>query len=134
MFLHDEMRTYSWRAGLIVAVAVLTISGCTGGQTVKGYRARTGGNAQRGKQIIAEYRCGACHTIPGIRNANGVFGPPLNFFSRRSYIGGNVANTPANLIKWIKSPPSLKPKTAMPALGLSEQQARDAAAYLDTLK
>jgi cytochrome c1 len=32
------------------------------------------------------------------------------------------------------SPQTMKPRTAMPELGLSEQQARDVAAYLYTLR
>lgn len=32
------------------------------------------------------------------------------------------------------SPRSMKPKTAMPDLGLSGQQAKDVAAYLETLR
>ena len=32
------------------------------------------------------------------------------------------------------APQSIEPRTAMPALGLSDQQARDVAAYLYTLR
>jgi cytochrome c1 len=71
--------------------------------------------------------------IPGIHAANGLVGPPLYFFSRRTMIAGELPNTPDNLVRWIMNPPSVEPGTAMPDLGLSDQQARDAAAYLYTL-
>ncbi len=49
-------------------------------------------------------------------------------------IAGELPNTPDNLIRWIENPPSIEPGTAMPNLGLSDKQARDAAAYLYTLR
>lgn len=106
------------------------LTSCVGGEMPRAYRTISGGVPGRGKQVIMEKRCGACHTIPGIPNAQGLVGPPLFFFSRRTYIAGEVPNTPANLVKWVMSPQSIEPKTAMPTLGLSEQQARDVAAYL----
>ncbi len=90
--------------------------------------------AIQGKQVIEQFRCGTCHTIPGIRGATGVFGPPLMEFGRRSYIAGNFPNSPGVLAQWIEEPQIMKPKTAMPTLGLNEGQARDAAAYLETLR
>jgi cytochrome c len=54
--------------------------------------------------------------------------------SRRTYIAGEFPNDPQNLVSWIESPPSLKPKTAMPVLGLSRQEATDVASYLETLR
>ena len=99
-----------------------------------GVNPTTGGYAKRGVQVIDQFRCGACHTIAGIDDAEGVFGPPLITFARQSYIAGEFANSPENLVHWIMSPQSLKPATAMPNLGISEQQARDVAAYLYTLR
>ncbi|HUN84812.1 MAG TPA: c-type cytochrome [Terracidiphilus sp.] len=98
------------------------------------YEVATGGNAMRGEQVIASYKCGSCHTIPGIRDANGVFGPPLNKIARRSILAGEFPNEPEILTRWVKSPTTMKPATAMPDLGLTESQARDAAAYLETLR
>jgi len=54
--------------------------------------------------------------------------------ARRSIIAGNFPNAPNYLVQWIRTPDKMKPKTAMPDLGLTEQQARDAAAYLYTLQ
>ena len=52
-------------------------------------------------------------------------GPPLIYFSRRTFIAGELPNQPKNLVRWVSSPESVNPHTAMPNLGLSEQQARD---------
>ena len=91
-------------------------------------------SAKRGKQQIIAYGCGSCHVIPGIRQANGLAGPPLNHFARRAYIAGEVPNSPDLLIQWIAVPQSIEPGTAMPNLGVSYGKARDIAAYLYTLK
>lgn len=117
-----------------VALSIVSLAGCTGGRTVFAYAIPTGGNEQRGKDVIANYGCGSCHTIPGIRGAEGMVGPPLILFGRRTYIAGEVPNTPQNLVSWLRDPPSIEAGTAMPKLGLSEQQARDVAAYLYTLR
>jgi len=90
--------------------------------------------AAHGAQLVREYGCGACHSIPGIRAAHGTVGPPLDFWSRRTYIAGRVPNTPENLAAWILDPHSVDPKTAMPSVGLTEDQARDVVAYLYTLE
>jgi cytochrome c len=78
--------------------------------------------------------CGSCHVIPGIHNAKGLVGPPLMFFSRRTMIAGELPNSPENLVRWLKDPPSVEPGTAMPDLGLTDKQAQDVAAYLYTLR
>jgi cytochrome c1 len=93
-----------------------------------------GGNPDKGKAAIVTYGCGACHTIPGVTSAKGTVGPPLDFWSRRSIIAGEVPNTPANLIRWIQVPQSIEPTTAMPNLSVSEAEAKNIAAYLYTLQ
>jgi cytochrome c len=120
--------------GAVSLAAGVCLLGCTGGQHVQGNEIASGGNVHSGRQVIAEYKCGSCHTIPGIPGAHGVFGPPLNMMARRSVIAGNFANTPDNLAHWVMAPTSMKPKTAMPDLGLNQQQARDVTAYLETLE
>jgi cytochrome c len=92
------------------------------------------GDPEAGRALVAAYQCGVCHTIPGIRAARGVVGPPLTRFALRSYIGGVVPNTPQNLVAWVMEPSALAPGTAMPSVGLDEQQARDVAAYLYQLR
>ena len=120
------------RAALLGTLALC--AACTGGRAESVAVLATGGDAQRGAALIREFGCGACHTIPGIRAAAGLVGPPLLFWSRRTFIAGELPNTPENLIRWMRDPPSVEPRTAMPVLGLNEQQARDIAAYLYTLR
>lgn len=119
---------------VLLAALAAALAGCYGGRAEYVAPPSTGGNAALGARLIASYRCGSCHTIPGIRAANGVVGPPLYFFSRRTMIAGELPNTPSNLIHWIENPKSVEPGTAMPTLGLDENQARDIAAYLYTLR
>lgn len=92
------------------------------------------GDASEGKRLILSYGCGSCHTIPGIRGARGIVGPPLDHMGRRGYIAGLLANSPQEMIRWLRDPPAVDAATAMPDLGLTEAEARDIAAYLYTLK
>jgi cytochrome c1 len=119
---------------LVVSIAAALLAGCTGGQAARPYTVANGGYVHRGEQLIVRYRCGSCHTIPGVPNANGVFGPPLTQIASRAYVGGMFPNAPDTLAHWIASPQSMKPKTAMPNLGVTPQQSRDITAYLETLR
>jgi cytochrome c2 len=92
-----------------------------------------GGDPDRGERVIIARGCGACHEIPGIRGARGDVAAPLAQFARRAFIDGRLPNAPETLVLWLVDPPATDPATAMPSLGLSEQEARDAAAYLYTL-
>jgi len=92
-----------------------------------------GGDPGRGAAVMLAAGCGACHVIPGIRGAVAWVGPPLIEWSRRGYVGGRLPNTPENMIAWLRDPQAISPGSAMPALGLSQAEARDAAAYLFTL-
>ena len=94
----------------------------------------TGGDPGRGRDAIQSYGCGSCHTIPGIDGANALVGPSLEKVGSRTYIGGVLLNTPENLFRWIKDPPAVDPKTAMPNLGVTDDAVRDIASYLYTLK
>lgn len=89
-----------------------------------------GGDAQRGRAVLEARGCGGCHMIPGIRSATGRAGPSLEYFSERMYIGGQLPNTPENLIAWLQDPQRYAPGTAMPNLLIDEAAARDMAAYL----
>lgn len=127
------------KAGWVLAVGLMLgaggiLGGCTGGQQTDSYNPAMAGNPQRGRQLIVSYGCGSCHTIPGVYRARGLVGPPLYFFSRRTMIAGELPNNPDNLVRWLLNPKAVEPGTAMPAVGLNEQQAQDIAAYLDTLQ
>jgi cytochrome c2 len=97
-------------------------------------RAATGGDAYKGRQVIMNYGCGSCHTIPGITGARGLVGPPLARIAVRSYIAGVLPNTPDNMVRWLKNPPDVDQLTAMPNLGVKDEEARNATAYLYTLR
>jgi cytochrome c1 len=95
-----------------------------------------GGDPAVGAQLIQQKGCGGCHAIPGIPGANGTIGPNLGGVASRNPIaGGAVPNTgPDDLKRWIMNPPALKPGTLMPNLGLTDQEATNIVAYLETLK
>jgi cytochrome c len=95
-----------------------------------------GSPAAMGQQIIAAKPCVGCHTIPGIPAATGTIGPNLGGVASRSKIAGGVVpnNGPDDLKAWILNPPALKPGTAMPNLGLTDDEATNIVAYLETLK
>jgi cytochrome c len=89
-----------------------------------------GANPERGRVLIKEYGCGACHTISGVRGAVGQVGPRLDGLKSQMFVGGVLPNTPQNLVDWIQSPRQANPRTAMPDLGVGAQDARDIAGYL----
>jgi len=91
-------------------------------------------DAARGLRVIVDQGCAACHRIPGAQWPVGRVGPPLDGFGRRTYIAGVLPNSPEALARWLRDPPSVKPGTAMPNVGLTEAQASDVAAYLSGLK
>lgn len=116
---------------LSVAAFLALGAGCTErGQAVR----VEGGNVDAGKKLVTQYQCGACHAIPGIPAATGDAGPPLETVGRLSYIAGGIPNQPARMVAFLRDPPALKPGTSMPALGLTEQEARHMAAFLYTLR
>jgi cytochrome c2 len=92
-----------------------------------------GGDAKHGARLIRSIGCGSCHSIPGIADARGKVGPPLDDMSERTIIAGMLANTQENMMAWIKTPQAIVPGNAMPNLGLTDDQARDITAYLYTL-
>jgi cytochrome c2 len=92
--------------------------------------AMAGGDPARAPDIIRRYGCAGCHTITGIPGGDGKVGGPLADIKNRVFVGGVVTNTTDNLIAWIVSPQSFSPRSAMPASGISEAEARDVATYL----
>jgi mono/diheme cytochrome c family protein len=89
---------------------------------------------ERGRTALHQYACVACHEIPGVTAPKARVGPPLAGIGARRMLGGVLPHTPENLVRWLRTPQSFDPPTAMPDLGVSERDARDMAAYLGTLK
>jgi len=116
----------SWRR--YGAIFALVGSACTPEME---YQPRvTNADSVRGRLALARYECGVCHVIPGVPGAIGQVGPPLNSYAQHPYIAGKFPNEPETLVRWIADAPAMAPQTAMPAIAMSEQEARDMAAYL----
>ena len=93
------------------------------------------GNAERGKELVAQYGCNVCHIIPEIPGPRGSLGPSLAGVASRPLIsGGKVENNPSNLARFIENPASLNPQSSMPPMMVPAGDAQDIAAYLFTLK
>ena len=89
-----------------------------------------GGDPKRGREAIERYGCIACHTIAGFHAHGANVGPPLVEMASRGYIAGVLPNSPANMVRWLRDPPGVAPRTAMPNVGVSAAEAADIAAYL----
>jgi len=72
--------------------------------------------------------------VPGIPGAKGLVGPPLDHIASRAYVAGTLRNTPDNLRAWVQHPQRIHHPSAMPEMGMSDQDARDVSAYLYTLR
>lgn len=91
-------------------------------------------SAERGRAIIARVGCTSCHTVPGIRWPQGQVGPALHGFAASNLISGKLPNRPDILAAYVANAPVVLPGTTMPAMPISEREARDVAAYLYTLE
>jgi len=89
---------------------------------------------ERGRNALEQYACIACHEIPGLVGPEARLGPPLKGIGSRVMLAGALPNTPENMAAFLLAPAAFSPGTAMPAMGLSERDARDMAAFLATLK
>jgi cytochrome c2 len=81
---------------------------------------------------MIHYGCPTCHVIPGVSGASGKVGPSLYSLDQRSFLAGTLSNTPANLESWIRHPQHFQPGTAMPEMGVTAQDARRIAEYLES--
>jgi len=95
---------------------------------------RRSADAARGLLTVRQYGCHGCHQIPGVTGSQVYVGPPLTHFAQRQYVGGSLPRTRENVIRWLREPESINPRTLMPNLGITEQHADDIAAYLETLE
>jgi cytochrome c2 len=113
---------------LIAAAVCLLLVACSA------ERPRLDGDPERGRQLLRQFGCGACHRISGVADAQGNVGPPLDGVAKRVYLGGVLPNSPQAMARWIRAPNAFDPQTAMPNLGVGEEHARDMVAYLHTLR
>ncbi len=127
------MRAVRVMVGLVVAMVVLGAA-CHSTARTGTPRVVVGASPDVGKDRIVHYGCGACHEIPGVKGAEGLVGPPLTKFGKRGTIAGELSNTPDNLVRWIRDPHGVEPGTDMPNLGVTNDEARNIAAYLENLQ
>ena len=113
-------------------VACLSLVACDGPPD----RTPTLGDASTavGRRLVADKGCVACHTFPGVAWPRGGLGPALADFGRQSLIAGRLPNQPGVLMQFVRNAPALVPGIAMPAILMTDQEARDVTAYLLTLK
>ncbi len=114
-------------------MVLLTVAACGGGPSSSA--AWDGpGDPAAGKRVISRIACGICHVIPGVAGARGTVGPSLEGFAERNLIAGRLPNEFELLTRWVRDAPSFDPATGMPELPISEDEARDVAAYLHSLR
>ena len=125
-------RRTAWALAACILGAMVTQAACHG--LPRTSAAVPGGDPALGPELIRSYGCQTCHTIPGVPGADATVGPPLTDFGERRYIAGEVANTGSNLVRWIMVHQSIKPTTVMPDANVTQRDARNIAAYLETLR
>lgn len=91
-------------------------------------------NVAKGRQLVTDKGCVACHTFPDVKWPRGGLGPALEDFGRQGLIAGRLPNQPGTLMQFVRNAPALVPGTAMPATLMTDQEARDVTAYLLTLR
>jgi cytochrome c1 len=134
--MRTQTRAGQWALALAVSLALL-VSACEPNDARTGAqpnRSISGSDVEAGRKLLSDWDCGSCHRIPGVVGANAYVGPPLDAWSERQYIAGTLVNNPENLMDWIMNPQEVEPGTAMPDMDVTEEAARNMAAYLYTLK
>lgn len=125
--------TLTWRSVLLTALMLVTA--CEQ-EAVPGNRFAEvdfSGDPGRSERLISQYGCGSCHSIPGIKSAISMVGPPLGNITKQAYVGGILPNTFDNMVTFLLDPQAIKPNSAMPDVNLSPAEAEAIAAYLYTL-
>jgi cytochrome c1 len=128
-----NLRWWALASGAAVLVAGLLAAGwqwSAAQDAERMARSLTGGEPARAPMLITRYGCGGCHVIPGVPGADGRVAAPLAGLRERVYVGGVLRNTSDNLVAWLVNPRAISPRSAMPATGITEAEARDVAAWL----
>ncbi len=105
-------------------------AGCASDAAALALRAQRYDADERGKVVLRQYACHACHRIEGVVGPDAHVGPALVDWPTRRYIAGTLPNTRENLVRWIMDPAAVSPGTLMPDLGVTEAHAREMADYL----
>ncbi len=118
-------------AGLLLALVAVA---CAGGTTAPADPVDVSrGDAAAGRQLFIQ-QCASCHTVASIPQARGRVGPDLSTYATQPQIAGVIGNTPENLARYLKNPAQVKPGTAMPNLGLTDQQVANLVAFMQGLR
>lgn len=133
--MHSNRLPYKVLTLSAAIVVVMLVTACTAAWNGVGEpRVEVpGGDPLLGRQAIQDNGCISCHSIPGVPRADAHVGPPLDSWSDRAFIAGRVENEPETLVLFLLDPKSVDPESAMPVVGLTEEDARDIASYLYTL-
>lgn len=118
--------------GQTAFIAALWLSACESG--VQERRPMPAADAGRGRDVIVRVGCGSCHEIPGVDWPRGRVGPSLEGFASRPLIAGSLENAPDLLAAYVRNAPAFTARSGMPPMPLTDQEARDVAAYLYTLE
>jgi cytochrome c1 len=105
---------------LLVLLALGVLLGCEFG----------GKDREAARTLLAQHGCGTCHVIPDTPGANGRTGPPLTAMARQAYVAGVLPNTREALARFIADPQAVDPRSAMPDVGITPDEARLLADYL----
>src|SRR5690606_805342 len=114
-----------FRRAIGTAIVVSCLAGCAPSR--ESFVRLPNADPEQGRVEMKNYSCGVCHVIPGVRGARGQVGPTLESYAKRVYVAGKFQNEPQLLAQWIQDAPSLASETAMPAIDMSDEQARNMA-------
>jgi cytochrome c oxidase subunit 2 len=91
------------------------------------------GDVARGLATFKQETCASCHSIDGVSTAR--YAPDLSHIAgRETLAAGRLVNNRDNLFLWLRDPQAIKPGCKMPNFQLTESQANDLTAYLESLK
>lgn len=91
-------------------------------------------DVKRGRQLVIDKGCVACHAFPDVKWPRGGLGPSLENFGKQGLIAGRLPNQPGVLMRFVRNAPAEMPGTAMPAIPMTDQEALDVSAYLLQLR
>ncbi|HLK38832.1 MAG TPA: cytochrome C oxidase Cbb3 [Polyangiaceae bacterium] len=98
-----------------------------------------GSDAARGRELMSVRGCGLCHRMSGTRPLAGALLPAqvAADMQRAVRLAPDLRYTrdrwrAAQLVRWLRDPPSVKRDTLMPNMGLDESEAKSVALYVLT--
>ena len=94
--------------------------------------AYAGGSAALGKEHIENFGCKACHVIGDDERVRNARASSYDIAPELTHAAGKL--NPDWIFDWIRNPRHYNPTTKMPSLRLTDQEARDIVAYLQTMR